>query len=368
MFVSSHAVATQPSFQGLGAQSRAWGISADGSTVVGQLIYWHDANGLSVPSYEAFRWQNGIMTGLGDLPGGDTDSGAYGVSADGSVVVGYGHDTNGESGFRWVNGVMSNLTESGAWKHSSAANGVSDDGLVVVGHVSDTDLWLNSSGNYAFRWDNGVMTMLDVQSSFRAQAVSGDGSTLVGWRTGSFLPTSFRWQNGIVTDLGIVAAFGLDRDGSVVVGAGENDALRWENGVATSLGQGMAIDCSGDGSVVVGTSLTIADLRWGGSAFIWTPELGRRDLLDFLTTDCGLDLSGWTLYEATGVSDDGRTICGYGVGPTGGSEAWIAHIPEPTSMAILVMGGTALSRRRRARGRHCRGRPKLGGVSASQTT
>ncbi len=45
---------------------------------------------ISASGREAFRWTSGGgMVGLGDLPGGESDSEANGVSADGSVVVGY---------------------------------------------------------------------------------------------------------------------------------------------------------------------------------------------------------------------------------------------------------------------------------------
>src|SRR5262245_6588045 len=60
-----------------------YGISADGSTVVGKSE--------SSTGTQAFRWTaGGGMVGLGDLPGGTTFSVANAVSADGSVVVGYG--------------------------------------------------------------------------------------------------------------------------------------------------------------------------------------------------------------------------------------------------------------------------------------
>ena len=64
----------------------------------------------------------------------------------------------------------------------------------------------------------------------------------------------------------------------------------------------------------------------------------------------GLDLTGWTLREATGISDDGLTIVGYGDNPNGFMEGWIAVIPEPSS-GLLVGAGlvalAALQRRRR---------------------
>jgi probable HAF family extracellular repeat protein len=72
--------------------SWASGVSADGSVVVGRS---GSSTGL-----QAFRWQNGTMTGLGFLPGG-TSSGASGVSADGSVVVGESDSSTGTQAFIW---------------------------------------------------------------------------------------------------------------------------------------------------------------------------------------------------------------------------------------------------------------------------
>lgn len=78
-----------PFFQGLGDLpggaflSLGLGVSADGSVAVG---YSAGASG-----DEAFRWTSGGgMVGLGDLPGGSFDSQAHSTSADGSVVVGFG--------------------------------------------------------------------------------------------------------------------------------------------------------------------------------------------------------------------------------------------------------------------------------------
>jgi len=83
------AAAEEPWFMGLGDLpggeffSMAFGVSADGSTVVGR--------GKSPSGIEAFRWTaDDAMVGLGDLPGGDFLSEANAVSADGSVVVGAG--------------------------------------------------------------------------------------------------------------------------------------------------------------------------------------------------------------------------------------------------------------------------------------
>ena len=114
----------QPSFQGLGDlpggpyESQPYGVSADGSVVVGWSLAEYPPW-----TWQAFRWTAAEgMQALGDLPGGQSRSGANAVSADGSVIVGYG--TVGSSpgdnileAFRWTaaNGMQSipNLLTSG---------------------------------------------------------------------------------------------------------------------------------------------------------------------------------------------------------------------------------------------------------------
>jgi hypothetical protein len=71
-----------------------------------------------------------------------------------------------------------------------------------------------------------------------------------------------------------------------------------------------------------------------------------RSLATVLTTEYGLDLTGWVLDDATSISADGRTIAGIGSNPNGQTEAWIAHlepnanaVPEPASFALLGIGG-----------------------------
>lgn len=147
------------SFQGLGflpggsfSRSFAHGVSADGSVVVGE------SSSVNSPA-EAFRWIQGTgMVGLGFLPGGgpsanlNAGSNALGISADGSVVVGYSNIPNvnggygGYEAFRWTQATgMVGLGDLPGGIFDSKATGVSADGSVVVG---------NGTGFYgtAFRW------------------------------------------------------------------------------------------------------------------------------------------------------------------------------------------------------------------------
>ena len=89
------------------------------------------------------------MVGLGDLPGGSfyIRSQANGVSADGSIIVGYGTSANGVEAFVWdaTNGMRSVqdvLSSQGidmtGWQLTSAT-AVSADGNIIVGFGRNPD-------------------------------------------------------------------------------------------------------------------------------------------------------------------------------------------------------------------------------------
>ncbi len=72
-----------------------------------------------------------------------------------------------------------------------------------------------------------------------------------------------------------------------------------------------------------------------------------QSLQDILTTDHGLDLTGWDLFQAEGISADGRVISGIGTNPSGEFEAWVAMIPEPSTGLLLMAGLLGLAFRQR---------------------
>jgi probable HAF family extracellular repeat protein len=118
---------------------------------------------------------------LGTLPGSDR-SWATGVSADGSVVVGWADNAKGrQRAFRWTAARgMEDLGTLGG--DSSWALGVSADGSVVVG-------WAANAAGYrrAFRW-TAARGMEDLGTlggdESEALGVSADGSVVVGGLTG----------------------------------------------------------------------------------------------------------------------------------------------------------------------------------------
>jgi probable HAF family extracellular repeat protein len=116
--------------------SDASGISADGSTIVGEA---QDSQG----HYRAFRWTASTgMVDLGTLGGGNLLSNATATSHDGSVVVGYSLTTTSSASdhaFVWtakcgmqdLNTVLKSKIPNG-WILQSATD-VSEDGTVITG-------------------------------------------------------------------------------------------------------------------------------------------------------------------------------------------------------------------------------------------
>ena len=160
--LASHSAHASPFFMGLGDlpggsfNSEAESVSADGSVVVGRGRNANDDN-------EAFLW-NGSMVGLGTL-GSNDESQARSVSADGMVVVG----VSGGEAFRWEDQVMEGLGDLAGGSFQSMAFGVSDDGSVIVGLGNSDD------GQRAFVWDQdtGMRSIQDILEDHLGIDLSG---------------------------------------------------------------------------------------------------------------------------------------------------------------------------------------------------
>lgn len=160
------------------SQSSANAVTPDGSLIVGFT---------TTPTLfqEAFRLENGTMTGIGTLPtgGGTPFSIANGVSADGGVIVGRSSSNNGSEAFLKRNGqAMVGLGDIPSGAFSSSALAASNNGDVVVGWGS-IDLG-TTSGPLAFRWTSatGMQPLPLPPSGFggEARAITPDGQLIGG--------------------------------------------------------------------------------------------------------------------------------------------------------------------------------------------
>jgi probable HAF family extracellular repeat protein len=294
--------------------SHAFGISGDGSVVVGQS-YSHFQNP------QPYRWTSQQeMVSLGQLSGIDSYGRSYDASYDGSVVVGFSKVSGENEAFRWTEGTgMVSLGKSLGSGNEYSARAVSADGNTIVG---DTYRYF-SFGSYeeAFLWtlDDGMVALghLPDYPKSRARDISSDGNVVVGYcKSLSYETRAFLWtETDDMVDLtsggaGISAAYGVSGDGTVIVGY-------------AAFGSG------------------------GSEAFIWDEAGGMRSLREELVDVCGLDLNGWELDYAEAVSYDGLVIVGGGKNPDGNSEAWVATLPDPGVLLTLTLGIPALLRRRR---------------------
>lgn len=368
------AIASEPMFRDLGAdfhanpvfaepgtrfhESCALNVSHDGHMVVGWTRNSQN-NGI-----EAIVWteRSGLVS-LGDFPLGPHHSEAWATTVDGSIVVGFGYTDAGPQAFRWFGrGDLQPLINLAGGVFPTAAYGVSAEGTFVVGQAYNrgcgTDgrafLWSEASG-FVFLDSNptiadGFRTDIDLSmhqlghmAPQIAYAVSASGDVVVGRGMTDDGLEAFLWtrEHGAV-GLGDLpggehdsVANAVTSDGHVVVGRGwsENgrEAFRWTQqtgmvglgDLADGAWYSEALAVCDSGSVIVGTSSTML----GNEAFIWRRGGPMRSLGAVLRSEYGLDLDGWTLVSATGTCGLGETVVGWGINPQGATEMWVARMP-----------------------------------------
>jgi probable HAF family extracellular repeat protein len=334
-----------------------------------------------------------FFTGVGFLPGDSTVSLAYGISGNGQVVVGESRVFGRWEAFRWTAAAGIEGLGPGPFSQSSIAFSASYDGSVISGIHGGAAMWTPDAGwqslagpadsyargvshdgtllagqikNQAVRFNVGnapqfIGTLAPDQNSF-GLGISGDGGAVVGYGITSGGERAFKWTNasGMVMLPSIggnannAAAINISADASTIVGWSsgslEQQAVLWHDQGVNPLGtlvegdtRSLALDISGDGDLVVG---------WSGTplvhtAFLWDATRGMRNLRSVLINQYGLNLANWTLEEATGISDDGMTMTGLGINPSGQRESWVAHIPNPGTICVFIVAASSSRRRSR---------------------
>lgn len=322
-------IALLPKPPGTWASARA--VSGDGAVVVGTVAEIDLGADPPVVSAQAgFRWDEAtgsVLLGALDEP--NVRSSAHAASFDGSVIVGSLGDAEASHAVYWAGGSAHPIPGLPEDALGSVAWGVTRDGAVIVGSVHTAE------GTHAFRWseEDGALLLADLPGgALQAEAIaaSDDGTVIVGVASDERGRRAVRWiAGGPPQDLGELPG-------------GSSDAV--------------AVDVSADGATVVGH----ASLDGSGAArraFVWTEAGGMRDLHALLADELGLDLGGWELAAAQGITSDGRTVVGSGWNPDGVLEGWIAYLPEPHGGALAaaaLAGLGALARARRPAARRMR--------------
>jgi probable HAF family extracellular repeat protein len=346
-FVSFSPVPTLPGGTNL---SRARAVSGDGLVVVGMS---NSANG-----DEAMRWVVAApgAGGLGDLPGGPFSSDAFACSVDGSIVFGAGTDASGNNeAYRWTAaGGMVSLGFLPTGGYVSRAFGCNDDGTQACGEnlFQPTGVPPPLPITQAFRWtQSGGMQGLgflpgSTSSYSTARAMSNNGSVVVGWAEGADLANHpFVWtQAAGMQQIGAFpgTARGISPSGNWVVGSDSStsQAFRWsqatgvqELGILPGRTSAIAVAISDDGATVLG----VCNGGAGQVAAVWTEGLrgyngcgsGWTTIADYLAAHA-VSTSGWSLNVVLGMDLFANRIVGYGVNPSGQTQAWTATIrPQP---------------------------------------
>jgi len=353
--VESLTVLDDNPFEGSLPVTIAFGVSADGATVVGMSSYF----GVDGQIKQAVLWRGTEVAPLDDLPGGDlvSDGHAEDVSSDGFIAVGKGTGPDGVRALLWDRRTVYELgpalvrgdpVDGSPW--TAWATGVSDDGYVVAGVMqsqthTDAVVWLDRD-----REARNIREHEGAPSSSQAWGVSPDGTVVVGEMDSPQGHQAFRWDlsgNGEIRGIGELPggytfgqALAVSNEGTVIVGIsmGEDgeEGFRWENtgenGVMTRLGQienenesftcgSNALDISGDGEIIVGMSCE--EFLYGNipsrrpTAVIWHKETDYaiQSLNGLIDEEGSVDRGGFWLETAHAISTDGTTIVGFGVSP-----------------------------------------------------
>jgi hypothetical protein len=207
---------------------------------------------------------------------------------------------------------------------NSRAFGVSSDGTVIVGDAEfpDPNNLISGLSRKAFRWTqaSGFQNLGDLQPAGLsiATAVTGDGTVVVGQATTNSGSSAFRW----------------------VVPTPPAQPVLQPIGPLPGHTQGVATAVSDNGKIVVGISnATLMQyggpvLGWTqGTAFRWTQATGTKDLRQILS-DSGVVMTGITLVSVTGISPDGQWIQGAATTPQTSPGETVAFVAQVCDDAI----------------------------------
>ncbi len=227
-------------------------------------------------------------------PSGAAYGSAWGLSGDGTTVVGLYWNLNGRAN-------ASSWTQSGGMVHlpqtagrSARVDATSYDGSVSVG-------WVDGGGpRVATIWRDGVQITVadgDFGGGGGVWDVTGDGSIAVGYEyddsVATRVPTIWTW-NGSSYDL---------------------QNLNFLPGTIASFGQSYLSVVSDDGQIAGGSNVYTQNPGGPRAGVIWTPAGGVMNAVDFLD-DLGVSdqiPATFEIREVSAISPDGNVIAFTGI-------------------------------------------------------
>ncbi|MDR2556825.1 MAG: hypothetical protein LBC49_03845, partial [Bacteroidales bacterium] len=260
---------------------------------------------------------------------------AYGISDDGKTVVGC-QNPGGET-FRWIAGYWKESTTSGVYTYTalkqdvsvsrgSLAKAVSGNGLVIGGfeceqfsYTPKPALWISADSGKTYNKSNVFETSAGV-----IEAISNNGkyATLSVIKSEEF-------------DLGYASLYNIETNEIIEIHTGAAAALAVSNnGVVVGHFGGLFY-----GGYMTTFNLLpgrhIEDAINGGGAYIFTKEMGPKPLAEFFDENGITYPSGFVFKAATGISADGRKICGHGT-YNNSDVSFYAEIPEITAKGVFA--------------------------------
>jgi hypothetical protein len=308
------------------------GISGDGRTIIGnegdsehRAVIWTEATGAIYFPNPMLGW-NIVFDSYVNTDG--TYFAAWGrvISA---LADGSGNPlllTTRDKAYRYsISGGYQDLGTFGtSW--NMRTSGISGDGNTIVGSSENAPSRSANPIEYAaFKWTaSGGLTRLANLSTVPltgstspysiANGISRDGSTIVGASNGDdgFVQGVY-WRGATVTGLGYIA-------GQRVPGT--------TTGIA--IGATNALAANADGSVIVGVSYgAVNDLAWR-----WSAASGMQDL-NLVARNASINLNGFILNDAVGVSDNGQFITGNASNGTQ-SFGYVLQLAQVTQSRLIV--------------------------------
>lgn len=285
----------------------------DGSIIVGNYNYgafrWVEGDGFTVfPETVDGRYASGDwlpMLTYESGNSGDFSNLAYSISSDGSLIAGIDEPTGWNEVVRWSNQGAEVTTTPDLNGHTKALGtdsgfsegyGISPDGSVIVG-TSESP---NATSYEAMIWVYGEamqgiggLKPNDINSV--AYATSDYGQVVVGKSESvTSYDEAFVWT---------------ESGGMLGLHAAINQVVAYGNYL-----ESRATDVTRDGSLVLGSSYgsPVNGTDDWSMVFIYDVQKATIVSLEAYLESQGIDLEGWDLREATAISDDGSVIVGHG--------------------------------------------------------